>query len=122
MFRTKGKKIDINCDKIIFNENEIGTPTNPDPLTQIDRIYTDPDNRHFKLLGVYFDEYLSFNKHADYTCAKLSRAIFCIKRSANKLSLKSLKSIKSLFCTCSPPPFILYQYLGMYIIKKYFKN
>ena len=57
MFRTKGKKIDINCDKIIFNENEIGTPTNPDPLTQIDRIYTDPDNRHFKLLGVYFDEY-----------------------------------------------------------------
>ena len=96
IFRTKGKKIDSNCDKIIFNNNELGAPNNPDLLTHIDRIYTDnpnPDNRYFKLLGVYLDEHLSFNKHADYICAKLSRAIFCIKRSAKNLSLKSLKSL-----------------------------
>ena len=45
IFRTKGKKIDRNCDKIIFNE--LGAPNNPDLLTHIDRIYTDnpdPDN------------------------------------------------------------------------------
>ena len=47
IFRTKGKKIDSNCDKIIFNNNELGAPNNPDLLTHIDRIYTDnpdPDN------------------------------------------------------------------------------
>ena len=96
IFRTKGKKIDTNCAKDIFNNNEIGATQNPDLLTQLDRIYIDnpdPENRHFKLLGVYFDEFLNFDKHAEYTCAKLSRAIYCIERSANKLSLKSLKSL-----------------------------
>ena len=68
IFRTKGKKIDTNCAKVIFNNNEIGATQNPDLLTQLDRIYIDnpdPENRHFKLLGVYFDEFLNFDKHAE---------------------------------------------------------
>jgi hypothetical protein len=39
------------------------------------------------------DEYLSFNKHVSHICAKITRSIFCIKRAANFLSLKSLKSL-----------------------------
>jgi hypothetical protein len=49
--------------------------------------------RTFKLLGVYFDETLTFNKHAAYVRAKLSRSIFCMKRASNFLSLKSLRSL-----------------------------
>ena len=44
-------------------------------------------------MHIYIDEFLSFDKHIDYICAKLSHSIYCIKRSTNKLSLKSLKSL-----------------------------
>ena len=51
------------------------------------------NNRTYKLLGVYFDEYLNFDKHVSYICAKLAKSIFCIKCVSKKLSLKSLKDI-----------------------------
>ena len=68
----------------------------PNLITELERVFIDnPDaeGRYFKLLGVYFDEFLSFDKHIDYICAKMSRSIYCIKRSVNKLSFKSLKSL-----------------------------
>ena len=43
------------------------------------------DNRSFslsestKFLGIYVDQDLSFNDHADYVCGKLKSAIFCLK-------------------------------------------
>ena len=46
-----------------------------------------------KLLGVYFDEYLTFDKHINTLCAKLIRANYCIRRAQNKLSTKSLKCL-----------------------------
>ena len=51
------------------------------------------NNRTYKLLGVYFDEYLNFDKHVSYICAKLAKSIFCIKCVSKKLSLQSLKAL-----------------------------
>ena len=41
----------------------------------------------------YFDEYLNFDKHSSFICAKLARSLYCIKRVSNKLSKKSLLSL-----------------------------
>ena len=93
IFRTKGKKIDCDTDPIIFNNNEIGVQNDPKNMFKLERVFTDnpiQEHRYYKLLGVYFDEYLNFDKHVSYISAKLSRANFCIKRAANKLSKKAL--------------------------------
>ena len=95
IFRSRGKKINTNLN-IVMNTNEIGKSINPDKIFPIDRIFSNnpsSDNRAFKLLGVYFDEYMSFEKHINVLCAKLSRANYCIKRVYHKLSQKSLKCL-----------------------------
>ena len=92
IFRTKGKQIDNNIPPVTFNNNEIGVQNDPNNISILERVYIDIDNpeqehKYYKLLGVYLDEYLSFDKHVSYICAKLARANFCIKRAANKLSI-----------------------------------
>ena len=75
---------------------EIGVQNDPNNISILERVYIDnPEQEHkyYKLLGVYLDEYLSFDKHVSYICAKLARANFCIKRAANKLSIKALTSL-----------------------------
>ena len=96
IFRTKGKQIDNNIPPVTFNDNEIGVQNDPNNISILERVYIDnPEQEHkyYKLLGVYLDEYLSFDKHVSYICAKLARANFCIKRAANKLSIKALTSL-----------------------------
>ena len=96
IFRTKGKKFDGNISPVTFNNNEIGVQNDPKNIFTLERVHTDnPEQEHrfYKLLGVYLDEYLSFDKHVSYICAKLSRANFCIKRATNKLSKKALTSL-----------------------------
>ena len=96
IFRTRGKTIDSNIDDILFNNNEIGTVNDVSNIFKLERVYSDNpniDSRNYKLLGVFFDEFLSFDKHISYICAKLSKANFCIKRASNKLSLKWLKAL-----------------------------
>ena len=93
IFRTRGKTIDSNIDDILFNNNEIGTVNDVSNIFKLERVYSDNpniDSRNYKL---FFDEFLSFDKHISYICAKLSKANFCIKRASNKLSLKSLKAL-----------------------------
>ncbi len=95
IFRTKGKKID-NPQKVVINTNEINVPENPDLIYELERVYLshpNSENRSFKLLGVYFDEYLNFDNHISHLCAKLSRANYCINRAKSKLSPKSLKCL-----------------------------
>ncbi len=53
----------------------------------------DPKLRSFKLLGVHFDEYLTFNKHISHVSAKLTRANFCLRRIANFISIKTLRTL-----------------------------
>jgi hypothetical protein len=82
IFRTKGKRI-INPPPVLFNSNEVGKPEDPALIVPLERIYFDNPNveeRSYKLLGVYLDEYLNFDKHFSFICAKLTRAIYCIGR------------------------------------------
>jgi hypothetical protein len=95
IFRTKGKRI-VNPPPVLFNSNEVGKPEDPALIVPLERIYSDNPNveeRSYKLLGVYLDEYLNFDKHFSYICAKLTRAIYCIRRASNLISLKSLKML-----------------------------
>ena len=96
IFRTKGKKIPTNTPPVVFDNNEIGLPVNVNEIHPLERVYLDnPSNDHktYKLLGVFLDEYLNFDYHVQYIRAKLSRSLFCIKRVANTISLKALKSL-----------------------------
>jgi hypothetical protein len=49
--------------------------------------------RSFKLLGVYLDEYLNLNKHTAHITAKLSRALFILRRVKHSVSSNSLKKL-----------------------------
>ncbi len=96
IFHSKGRKIDLGNIKVVLDSNEIGATPDPNLIFELEWIYDNHTNeklRTFKILGVYFDETLTFNKHAAYVCAKLSRSIFCMKRASNFLSLKSLRSL-----------------------------
>lgn len=96
IFRTRGKPINIDTPPVLFNSNEIGTVENPNEIFPLDRVFLgnkNPENRTYKLLAVYFDEYLNFDKHIAFTCAKMSRSVYCIKRVSNILSSKSLRSL-----------------------------
>ena len=96
IFRTKGKKIDITNTPILFNNNDINGVQDPANIYELERVYLDhPNKEHqtYKLLGVHFDEFLNLDNHSNYICAKILRAIFCIKRASNKLSLRALKSL-----------------------------
>jgi hypothetical protein len=96
IFRTRGKKIPNDIDPVVVNQNELHKEEDPDLITTIERIYNDSpitENRSFKLLGVYFDEFLSFDKNTDVLCAKLSRANFFLRRISHTISLKSLRCL-----------------------------
>ena len=72
VFRTRGKRIDPDDCILIFNNNEIGQLENPNLLFSITRVHNDGLEKNFKLLGVLFDEYLSFDDHISHLCAKIS--------------------------------------------------
>jgi hypothetical protein len=60
LFRTHGKIIDDSLCNVFFNSNEIGKPNNPDNIFKIERIFNAGATKNFKLLGILFDEYLTF--------------------------------------------------------------
>jgi hypothetical protein len=97
IFHSKGKIVELDGLNVTFDCNELNTQSyDPNLKFNLERIHDrhiDPKMQSFKLLGVYFDENLTFNKHASNVCAKLTRSIFCMKRASNYLSLKSLRSL-----------------------------
>ena len=94
IFHNKGKKID--CYKqLLYNCNELDS-NNPSLIFPIERIslnYEKSEDKTYKLLGVYFDENLNFNRHSENICSKLSKAIFFLQRSKNFISKKALLSL-----------------------------
>ena len=96
IFRPKGKQINSIGDGIVFNNNEIGQTQDPDKIWKLERVHNNnPDklNRTYKLLGIYLDEYLSFDTHCDSVCAKISQSNYIINRSKNFLNTQSLKTL-----------------------------
>jgi hypothetical protein len=95
IFRTRGKAINpIDC-QLMFNENEIGLPEDPELIHPIERIHNEGTSRNFKLLGVLFDEFLSFDDHISHLCAKVSKSLFCINRIKNFVSQETKKTLYS---------------------------
>jgi Reverse transcriptase (RNA-dependent DNA polymerase) len=96
IFHTKGKRINLNGKTLVFNNNEIGKPEDPNLVTPLERICNSNDiasNRAYKLLGVYFDENLSFGYHVQHICNKLSRSLFYLNRAKHFVDKKSLKML-----------------------------
>ena len=66
IFRTKGKKIDMQGKEIVFNDNDPEAPQNQQLIQKLDRIHNnnnDKEQRTYRLLGVLLDEYLSLDDH-----------------------------------------------------------
>jgi hypothetical protein len=80
VFRTRGKIVNpLDC-QLVFNNNEIGLPVDPEQIFPIERISNEGSTRCFKLLGVLFDEYLAFDDHIVNLCTKVSKSLFCINK------------------------------------------
>ena len=77
VFRPRGQKIPIDLEEggVIFNGNEINGVTDPNKIIKLGRIHnghTVKSERTYKFLGVYLDEFLSFDTHCDTICNKLA--------------------------------------------------
>jgi hypothetical protein len=93
IFRTPGKKIEQNHPPVLFNSNEIGTVNDPSKIFPIERIHNNGTTKSFKLLGVFLDEYLSFEAHINMLCSKVSRSLYIINRSKNFLPKEALLTL-----------------------------
>lgn len=80
VFRTHGKKINPNKCVPTFNNNEPSQPEDPYLISNIDKIHNEGNEKNFKLLGVLFDDYLSFDDHISNLCAKISKSLFCLNQ------------------------------------------
>ena len=93
VFRTHGKPINPDDCMISFNSNELGQIIDPSLINPIDRIHNNGPEKTFKLLGVLFDEYLTFDEHINHLCSKISKSLFCINRIRNFITLDALKML-----------------------------
>ena len=91
IFYTKGKKIEnFDNNSIVYDENEVGGPSDPALITPLGCIFDahpSADQKSYKLLGVLFDETLSFNSHVKFLANKLSKSLFCLNRAKISLML-----------------------------------
>ena len=98
IFRPRGQRIGVDLDNqgIVYNDNELGQPCDPTKINKLGRVHndnTDIKERTYKFLGIYLDEYLSFDKHCDVICNKLATSNFIINRSKHLLTPASLKTL-----------------------------
>ncbi len=65
IFRTQNKPVNpLECN-VVYNSNETGQPEDPALISPIERISSVNGESSFKLLGVLFDEHLSYKPHID---------------------------------------------------------
>jgi hypothetical protein len=93
VFRTRGKRINPADCLVNYNSNEIGLPEDPNLIFPVTRVYNEGEETSFKLLGVLFDEYLSFEEHINHLCTKISKSLYCINRIKNFVNPNSLKML-----------------------------
>jgi hypothetical protein len=90
IFRTCGKPINDDECRLVYNSTEIGIDTDPLLVSPIERVHNNGAEKSFKLLGVYFDEYLSFVAHVNHLCVKLSKSLYCLNKVKNFVSVEAL--------------------------------
>ena len=96
IFHSNGKKINLGNKSIIFDNNDPDSPHDSGKISVLERIHTnhpDPFSCSYKLLGILFNENLTFSYHVNSLKAKLSKALFCINRVKNLVPQKTLKTI-----------------------------
>ncbi len=96
IFHKKGKTDDTNGLNLLFNDNE---PNDIDNITNIhilEGVYStspNPSSPSYKLLVIHLDENLSLNTYYSVLSAKLSRALFFLRRAKNLLPHKALLTL-----------------------------
>jgi hypothetical protein len=97
IFRTKNRNINLQGKNVVFdfNYNDNASTYDNDKVIVLQRVHNngDPDNQTYKLLGVLFDEYLTFNQHLQYVQSKISRSLYLLNRSKNFLSKTALRML-----------------------------
>jgi hypothetical protein len=95
IFHTKNRRIDAHNLDIYFNFNEIGAIELPELKFKLTRVFNGgtKGNQTYKLLGVLFDEHLSFNEHVTYMQSKIAKSLFILNRSKHFISKKALKML-----------------------------
>jgi len=96
IFRSKGKKIPINIPQLVYNENDNYSPNDLNVVTFLERYHDKHelnDCRAYKLLGIYLDEHLTFDKQVSHTANKLNRSLYCIRMAKHNLNLQGLRSL-----------------------------
>ncbi len=97
IFHTRGKKTDLNGKSVVFNSNDPNsTHVDPNLIQILERVHDnhiDPKMQSFKLLGVFLDEHLTLNKHVNHTTAKLSRALYLLKRVKHFVSPGAMRKL-----------------------------
>ena len=58
--------------KFSFNNNDLNSLQNPNLITEVERIDSNSENPFFEMLGVFFDEKLSFGQHCIKVLKKLT--------------------------------------------------
>jgi hypothetical protein len=88
IFHTKNRKIDMQNLEVFFNFNDVGSIENPSLKFTLTRVHNggSKDNQTYKMLGVLFDEHLSFNTHVTYMQNKIAKSLFILNRSKNFIS------------------------------------
>ncbi len=93
IFRTKNKQIDPLACSVVYNSTEIGLPNDPSLISPIERISFENPEKSFKLLGVLFDQFLSFKPHIEMFCSKISKSLFCLNRIKIFVNAKTLRML-----------------------------
>ena len=87
------KQTSIPDFQFYFNNNDINSSPDLTRIFPIERISKMSKVPAFKMLGIYFDENLSFDYHIKQTRNKVSKSIFYLNRAKNILTGKALKSL-----------------------------
>jgi hypothetical protein len=93
IFHTKNRKINLQNLDIYFNFNDVGSIETPSLKFKLTRVFNGgtKGNQTYKLLGVLFDEHLSFNEHVSYMQSKIAKSLYILNRSKNFITPKALK-------------------------------
>ena len=86
-------KTSIPDFQFYFNNNDINSSPDLTRIFPIERISKMSKVPAFKMLGIYFDENLSFDYHIKQTRNKVSKSVFYLNRAKNILTGKALKSL-----------------------------
>jgi Reverse transcriptase (RNA-dependent DNA polymerase) len=91
IFRTRNRQINLQNLDIFIDFNEPTAIERPELKVKLQRIFNDGDreNQTYKILGILFDEYLSFDKHVLYVQRKVAKSLFLLNRSKNFLTFRA---------------------------------